>query len=142
MRHISRVMNMELINSLTITQLQLCEKEDLINYIKYLKEEKTIGENHPLHKFIEERCIHTASDESYPHRAPTHYQDIYYEYKVWCQGLGLNHTLWNKKKILQLLCDWQRSSIYGFSVGKSLGEGKQNGTMRLPYFNLVVISED
>ena len=70
-------MNMELINSLTITQLQLCEKEDLINYIKYLKEEKTIGENHPLHKFIEERCVHTASDESYPHRAPTHYQDIY-----------------------------------------------------------------
>ena len=150
-------MNMELMASFTDEQLTMCEKENLIEYIKGLKEEiesyKCFEEEediNPLDKFIEQRCtskesiydpslLHIASP---PWRAPTHFQDIYYEYKIWCKEQGYGAKCWGKKQVYNHLLNWQRDSSYGLSLGKTLKDGTQNGTMRVTYFNLVVISED
>ena len=144
-------MNMELMGSFTDEQLTMCEKENLIEYIKGLKEEiksyKCFEEEdiNPLDKFIEQRC--TSKESIYDpsasiHRAPTHFQDIYYEYKIWCKEQGYGAKCWGKKQVYNHLLNWQRDSSYGLLLGKTLKDGTQNGTMRVTYFNLVVISED
>ena len=145
-------MNMELMASFTDEQLTMCEKENLIEYIKGLKEEiesyKCFEEEediNPLDKFIEQRC--TSKESIYHpsasiHRAPTHFQDIYYEYKIWCKEQGYGAKCWERKKVYNHLVNWQRDSPYGLLLGKTLKDGTQNGTMRVTYFNLVVISED
>ena len=143
---------MELMASFTDEQLTMCEKENLIEYIKGLKEEiksyKCFEEEediNPLDKFIEQRC--TSKESIYHpsasiHRAPTHFQDIYYEYKIWCKEQGYGAKCWERKKVYNHLVNWQRDSSYGLSLGKTLKDGTQNGTTRVTYFNLVVISED
>tara|TARA_R110002020_G_scaffold136322_1_gene304079 strand:- start:1196 stop:1612 length:417 start_codon:yes stop_codon:yes gene_type:complete len=138
-------MNMGLMRSFTKEQLEMCEPEDLIRYILCLRSrEEQYVKNVPLEQFIKDRCIVTDCIEQVNGNfiAPTPFDDIFYEFKQWCQELGHRCNDSYKKKTKGDLLKWQEETSFGLSVGQNRKEGKPNGTMSRPYFNLVVISED
>jgi len=140
-------MSKSLMDSLSINQLKLCEKEQLVEYIIELKKQK---EEEPektlLEQFIDETCDLTDCETQHNGRwtAPTSFLDILYEYKMWviCQGQRFNNSKEYKQKIKEDLIKWQKESMYGCFMGATKQEGKPNGSLKYPLFNLVVNQED
>lgn len=140
-------MSKSLMDSLSINQLKLCEKEQLVEYIIELKKQK---EEEPektlLEQFIDETCDLTDCKTQHNGRwtAPTSFLDIFYEYKIWvqCQGQRFNNSKEYKQKIKEELIKWQKESIYGCFMAATKQEGKPNGSLKYPLFNLVVNLED
>ena len=140
-------MSKSLMDSLSINQLKLCEKEQLVEYIIELKKQK---EEEPektlLEQFIDETCDLTDCKTQHNGRwtAPTSFLDIFYEYKMWviCQGQRFNNSKEYKQKIKEELIKWQKESVYGCFMAATKQEGKPNGSLKYPLFNLVVNKED
>tara|TARA_R110000803_G_scaffold59936_2_gene118990 strand:- start:1851 stop:2273 length:423 start_codon:yes stop_codon:yes gene_type:complete len=140
-------MSKSLMDSLSINQLKLCEKEQLVEYIIELKKQK---EEEPkktlLEQFIDETCDLTDTETQHNGRwtAPTSFLDIFYEYKMWviCQGQRFNNSKEYKQKIKEELIKWQKESVYGCFMAATKQEGKPNGSLKYPLFNLVVNKED
>jgi hypothetical protein len=135
-------MQNELMNSLTNDQLLLCEKEDLVEYINGLKEGsvrvKYYNEGAPfVDKFLNELCVlkdDVAQVNGYT-IAPSSFEDLYYEYKSFCEDNGLKSGV--KKQVKKLMLESQEKSKYGLDLGKHIKDGKKNGTLFRPYFNFV-----
>ena len=72
--------------------------------------------------------------------APTCFGDLEYEFKQWCQEQG--YKVPDKKKTKDDLLKWQDKSKYGLSLGRYKKDGRPNGTMGYPSFNLKVIKEE
>ena len=72
--------------------------------------------------------------------APTSFADLFYEYKNWCQEQG--HKPPDKKKTKDDLMKWQEKTKYGLSLGRTKKDGRANGTLMYPYFNLKIIVEE
>ena len=72
--------------------------------------------------------------------APTSFADLFYEYKNWCQEQGYKPP--DKKKTKDDLMKWQEKTSYGLSMGRTKKDGRPNGTLTYPYFNLKVIVEE
>ena len=152
-------MNMDLMNTFTNDQLIMCEKENLIMYIIEMRKERRDSEANSevnseansestkvkrLDLFIEERCT-TSSEIQLSNGmflAPTCFEDLYFEFKMWCLDYSYSSLPLDKNRIKKQLLQWQKHSEYGLSLGKTMKEGRKNGSERKPYFNLVVISED
>lgn len=139
-------MNMELMNTFTNEQLTMCEKKHLINYIIELRTGlgMCVLSNNSLNLFIEERCTPSPAVQLVQShlRASTCFEDLYFEYKQWCFEYGHNQHTPDRQTIKGQLLRWQKDSEYGLAVGKDMKEGKPNGSVRKPYFNLVVKDED
>tara|TARA_R110002096_G_scaffold157160_2_gene322014 strand:+ start:115 stop:537 length:423 start_codon:yes stop_codon:yes gene_type:complete len=138
--------NIGLMRSLTKEQLEMCYHDDLVQHILSLRSE--LNEKYvkilPLEQFIKDRCIVTdcIPQVNGNFMAPTSFDDIFFEFKQWCQELGHRCNDSYKKKTKGDLLKWQEETSFGLSVGQNRKEGKPNGTLSRPYFNLVVISED
>ena len=140
-------MNMGLMRSLTKEQLEMCEPEDLIRHILCLRSrEEDQLKDLSVKEFILQQCNHS---DNIPQNngmvlAPTPFDDLYFEYKMWHheQGKKWDYSLTKKKIIKSEFLKWQEESKWGLSVGQNRKEGKPNGTLNKPYINLVVISED
>ena len=153
-------MSKSLMDSLSINQLKLCEKEHLVEYIIELKKLCAEGDEHLieyiidlkktektlLEQFIDESCVLTDCETQHNGRwtAPTSFLDIFYEYKMWviCQGQRFNNSKEYKQKIKEDLIKWQKESVYGCFMAATKQEGKPNGSLKYPLFNLVVNLED
>ena len=72
--------------------------------------------------------------------APSCFDDLFYDFKQWCQEQG--HKSPDKKKIKDDLLKWQEKSKYGLSLGKNMKSGRPNGSERKPFFNLKVINDE
>jgi phage/plasmid-associated DNA primase len=73
--------------------------------------------------------------------APTCFEDLFFEFKAWCQEQG--HKSPDKKKTKDDLLKWQHNeSTYGLNLGKDMKSGRPNGSERKPYFNLQVIKDE
>jgi hypothetical protein len=142
--------NLSLMDSLSINQLKLCEKEHLINYIVELKSligAETKGQKKSLlEQFMDESCVPTdcIKQKNGSLIAPTSFGEIFYEYKDWamCQGHRFDNSKEYKLKIKEDLIKWQEASVYGCFMGDTKQEGEPNGSLKFPLFNLVVNSED
>lgn len=143
---------MDLMNTFTNDQLIMCEKENLIMYIIEMRKETALLANSEANKpkkvkqldlFIEERCT-TSSEIQLSNGvflAPTCFEDLYFEFKMWCLDYSYSSLPLDKNHIKKQLLAWQKHSEYGLSLGKTMKEGRKNGSERKPYFNLVVIDE-
>lgn len=139
-------MSKSLMDSLSVKQLELCEKEHLIEYIIDLK--KLCGEEEPkkslLEQFIDGTCVLTDCEKDKKNNwvAPSSFNEIFYDYKIWvqCQGHRIDglHSSEHKLKIKEDLIKWQKESVYGCYMGKTKQEGQPNGSLKYPLFNLVV----
>ena len=72
--------------------------------------------------------------------APTSFDDLFYSYKEWCKEQ--DYKLPNKKKTKDDLMKWQEKTKYGLSLGRYKKDGRANGTLTHPSFNLKVIQEE
>ena len=163
MEHPSK--NTKLMDSLTINQLEICEKSCLIDYIKTMREvldslsesttslwpketpatttTSSVGQAQ-FQDFIDETfdeapCNQLKNDLWL---APTSFGDIHMEYKQWCMGLGIpRYQQYTKQQLKEELIEWQKQSIFGLFIGGSMKEARPNGSHRVPYFNLVVKPE-
>ena len=140
-------MSKSLMDSLSVKQLELCEKGHLIEYIIDLK--KLCGEKPNkslLEQFIDESCVPSEciKQKNGSLIAPSTFNDIFYEYKMWviCQGERFDNSKEYKLKIKGDLIKWQEESVYGCWMAKTLKEGEPNGSLKYPLLNLVVNSED
>jgi len=151
-------MNMELMNTFTDEQLNMCETENLISYIQELKEEvsniETIWKaQRPHHTgeydiynsldiFFMKACVEEDNIEQKngTFKAPTSFDDLYYEYKYYtiCHGLKPIDKKLAKCEFLKK----QELSRYGLNLGKTLSERAINGSINKPYLNFKVIEEE
>ena len=74
--------------------------------------------------------------------APTSFDDLFFSYKEWCHEQGYPCTDSHKKKTKDDLMKWQEKSKYGLSLGRYKKDGRANGTLTHPSFNLKVIQEE
>ena len=140
-------MNMGLMRSLTKEQLEMCEPEDLIRHILCLRSrEEDQLKDLSVKEFILQQCNHS---DNIPQNngmvlAPTPFDDLYFEYKMWHheQGKKFNKSKEYKQKIKEDLIKWQKESVYGCFMAKTKKEGQPNGSLKYPLFNLVVNQED
>jgi len=72
--------------------------------------------------------------------APTSFGDLFFEFKQWCQEQGYKPP--DKKKTKDDLMKWQEKTSYGLSMGKNKKDGRPNGTVGYPNFNLTVIQDE
>jgi len=128
----------------------------LEEWMKYDKEGITIpkqvnnktksyrNENDIVGQWIDQGCIITDSDKlpNGLELAPTCFEDLFYEFKKWCQEQGYPCTDSHKKKTKDDLIKWQEKSKYGISLGKYKKDGRANGTAGYPSFNLKVIEDE
>ena len=138
-------MSKSLMDSLSVKQLELCEKGHLIEYIIDLK--KLCGEEPKkslLEQFIDETCDLTdcETDKNGNWVAPSTFNDIFLEYKMWLMGLGHRFDYSKKLQLKEDLIKWQKESVYGCFMAKTKKEGQPNGSLKYPLFNLVVNQED
>ena len=72
--------------------------------------------------------------------APTCFEDLFYEFKQWCQEQGYKSP--DKKKTKDDLMKWQEKSIYGLAIGQNMKAGRPNGSLSKPYFNLKIVEDE
>ena len=73
-------------------------------------------------------------------QAPSCFENLFYDFKTWCQSQGYKSP--DKKKTKDDLLKWQEQSKYGLSLGRYKKDGRPNGTIGYPSFNLKVIEEE
>jgi P4 family phage/plasmid primase-like protien len=100
------------------------------------------NENDIVGQWIDQMCEIT---DNIPQKnglelAPGGFEDLFYSYKEWCQGQG--YKVPDKKKTKDDLIKWQEKSTYGLSLGRYKKDGRANGTIMYPSFNLKVIQEE
>jgi len=78
-------------------------------------------------------------DEDGIERAPGDYENLYFLFTEWCKKQG--YKVQDKKKTKDDLYKWQEKTVYGLSIGKNMKEGKPNGSLRTPKFNLIIPDE-
>jgi P4 family phage/plasmid primase-like protien len=72
--------------------------------------------------------------------APSSFKDLYNVYKEWCSEQG--YKIPDKKKAKGDLMKWQEQSKFGLSIGKTKKDGRPNGSLSAPMFNLTIIDVD
>ena len=73
--------------------------------------------------------------------APSNFEDIFYEYKSWCDDndlIGRVKDITNKKLIKGFAIKIQDESVYGLTMGETIKDGQPNGTPLKLYVNFVV----
>ena len=126
----------------------------LEEWMKYDKEGITIppqvnnktksyrNENDIVGQWIEQACKIVDNNKlaNGLEQAPTCFSDLYFEFKTWCQCLGYEAP--DKKKTKDDLLKWQDKSKFGLSLGRYRKDGRPNGTIGYPLFNIRVIEEE
>ena len=127
----------------------------LEEWMKYDKEGITIppqvnsktksyrNENDILGQWIDQSCEIVDNNvlDNGLELAQTCFEDLFWDYKQWCQKQGYPCNDSHKKKTKDDLMKWQEKSKYGLSMGKTKKEGRPNGSTQKPYFDLKVIVE-
>jgi len=73
-------------------------------------------------------------------QAPTSFDNLFEEYKGWCQEQGYKAP--DKKKTKDDLLKWQEKTKYGLSMGQNMKSGRPNGSVRTPYLNLKMVEDE
>ena len=99
------------------------------------------NDNDIVGQWIDQCCevVNNIVDEGGLERAPGEYENLYFQFKAWCQEQG--YKVPDKKKTKEDLFKWQEKTSYGLSVGKNMKQGMPNGSIRTPWFNLAVSDE-
>ena len=97
------------------------------------------NENDIVGQWIEQVCeiVDNIKNDNGQECAPTVFEDLFFDFKGWCQEQG--HKSPDKKKTKDDLLKWQEQSTYGLSLGRNMKQGRPNGSERTPYFNLKVV---
>jgi putative DNA primase/helicase len=99
------------------------------------------NENDIVGQWIDQCCqpADNIPDKDGIERAPSNIDNLFYQFKIWCQEQG--HKAADKKKTKDDLIKWQEKSSYGLLIGKTMAQGLPNGSDRKPLFNLVLVEE-
>ena len=101
------------------------------------------NENDIVGQWIGQCCVispNQVDDGTGRELAPTSFTDLFYEFKGWCTEQGYKPP--DKKKTKDELLKWQEKSKYGLLMGQNMKEGKPNGSVRNPYFNLKAVEDE
>jgi len=102
------------------------------------------NDNDIVGQWIEQSCeiANNIQQKNGLEMAPTCFDDIFYEFKQWCQRQGHPCNDSHKKKTKEDLMKWQEKTSYGLSIGQNKKAGRPNGSLSKPYFNLKVIQDE
>ena len=91
-------------------------------------------------QWIDQNCMeedNIISTDGITEQAPTDFENLYDDFKEWCEGEEIRNCP-DKKSIRNSLKKWQEKSRYGLSYGKKKSESGANGYEKSMKFNLKI----
>ena len=91
-------------------------------------------------QWIDQNCTeedNIVSTDGVTEQAPTDFENLYDDFKEWCEGEEIRNCP-DKKSVRNSLKKWQEKSRYGLNYGKKKSEAGSNGYEKSMKFNLVI----